>query len=330
MKTVLMHMRVRANLSKGRGTRNPGLSHSLTVRIHMENSHEIVCSHRSAHRRRASWPATAPAAAQVPKVWEVVADNDNTFKVVGQKKAVITVKAGQVVKIRVLGQKGSGVRQKRIRPQLHDQRPQGSGLGCCREGRSERVHARGAGRRRVRDHLRRQVRPGTRRHEDEAGRDASNQFEQRSKGAVVNLSRRGLLHLAVGRHRPGGRRCGVVHEARTSLSRRAAVALAGTRQPAMGDGHRPRQVRRLRRVHARVQQDALRAADAGVDQGVRSRGQPSGRSVLPPAPVHALRQPAVRPRHAPSGQPSSAPTASSFRTTIAVSAAAMCIAQCPY
>ena len=47
-----------------------------------------------------------PSAAQPPKVWEVVADKDATFKVVGQKKAVITVKAGQVVKIRVIGKKG--------------------------------------------------------------------------------------------------------------------------------------------------------------------------------------------------------------------------------
>ena len=46
------------------------------------------------------------AMAQTPKVWEVVADKDNTFKVVGSKKAVITVKAGQVVKIKVTGHKG--------------------------------------------------------------------------------------------------------------------------------------------------------------------------------------------------------------------------------
>ena len=50
--------------------------------------------------------AAAPSAAQPPKVWEVIADKDATFKVVGQKKAVITVKAGQVVKIRVIGKKG--------------------------------------------------------------------------------------------------------------------------------------------------------------------------------------------------------------------------------
>lgn len=50
--------------------------------------------------------ASGPSAAQPAKVWEVVADKDATFKVVGQKKAVITVKSGQVVKIRVIGKKG--------------------------------------------------------------------------------------------------------------------------------------------------------------------------------------------------------------------------------
>lgn len=48
----------------------------------------------------------APLAAQTPKVWEVVADKDATFKVTGQKKAVITVKTGQVIKIKVIGKKG--------------------------------------------------------------------------------------------------------------------------------------------------------------------------------------------------------------------------------
>ena len=50
--------------------------------------------------------AAAPAPAQPPKVWEVTASNDATFKVVGQKKAVITVKAGQVIRLKVIGQKG--------------------------------------------------------------------------------------------------------------------------------------------------------------------------------------------------------------------------------
>ena len=44
--------------------------------------------------------------AQAPKTWEVVADKDATFSVVGQKKPVITVKAGQVVKLKIIGKKG--------------------------------------------------------------------------------------------------------------------------------------------------------------------------------------------------------------------------------
>ena len=47
-----------------------------------------------------------PMQAQSPKVWEVIAGKDATFRVVGQKKAVITVKAGQVIKVKVIGQKG--------------------------------------------------------------------------------------------------------------------------------------------------------------------------------------------------------------------------------
>ncbi len=50
------------------------------------------------------WPMGAGA--QAPKVLEVIAAKDATFKVVGQKKAVITLKAGQVIKIRVIGEKG--------------------------------------------------------------------------------------------------------------------------------------------------------------------------------------------------------------------------------
>lgn len=44
-----------------------------------------------------------------PKTWEVVAGNDNTFKVVGQKKPVITVKAGEVVKLKITSVKGGEV-----------------------------------------------------------------------------------------------------------------------------------------------------------------------------------------------------------------------------
>src|SRR5215471_21015195 len=45
--------------------------------------------------------------AQAPKPIEILAGHDNTFVVVGQKKPVITVKAGQVVKLRVTGKKGT-------------------------------------------------------------------------------------------------------------------------------------------------------------------------------------------------------------------------------
>ena len=42
-----------------------------------------------------------------PRVIEVVADKDNQFKIPGQKKAVITVKAGEVIKLRITAHKGS-------------------------------------------------------------------------------------------------------------------------------------------------------------------------------------------------------------------------------
>jgi len=45
--------------------------------------------------------------AQAPKAIEILAGHDNTFVVPGQKKPVITVKAGQVVKLRVIGKKGT-------------------------------------------------------------------------------------------------------------------------------------------------------------------------------------------------------------------------------
>src|SRR5262249_8764136 len=44
---------------------------------------------------------------QAPKTYEIIADKDATFKVAGQKKPLITVKAGQVVKLKVIGVKGS-------------------------------------------------------------------------------------------------------------------------------------------------------------------------------------------------------------------------------
>jgi len=45
--------------------------------------------------------------AQAPKAFEVIADGDNVFKVTGQKKPLITVKAGQVVKLKIIGKKGT-------------------------------------------------------------------------------------------------------------------------------------------------------------------------------------------------------------------------------
>jgi hypothetical protein len=45
--------------------------------------------------------------AQAPKPIEILAGHDNTFVVTGQKKPVISVKAGQVIKLRVIGTKGT-------------------------------------------------------------------------------------------------------------------------------------------------------------------------------------------------------------------------------
>ena len=44
--------------------------------------------------------------ASAPKTYEIIADKDNTFKVPGQKKPVIMVKAGQVMKLKVTAFKG--------------------------------------------------------------------------------------------------------------------------------------------------------------------------------------------------------------------------------
>ena len=51
--------------------------------------------------------STASVWAQAPKTYEILADKDNTFKVPGQKTAAITVKAGQVVKLKVTAFKGT-------------------------------------------------------------------------------------------------------------------------------------------------------------------------------------------------------------------------------
>ena len=45
--------------------------------------------------------------AQQPRVIQITADKDNTFKVAGQKVPVITVKANEVIKFRVTGHKGT-------------------------------------------------------------------------------------------------------------------------------------------------------------------------------------------------------------------------------
>lgn len=50
--------------------------------------------------------AGSVAWSQAPKTVEVIAGNDNTFQVKGQKKPVISVKAGQVIKLHVVAKKG--------------------------------------------------------------------------------------------------------------------------------------------------------------------------------------------------------------------------------
>ena len=52
-------------------------------------------------------PSLWVAAGVGPHVIEVVADKDNTFKVPGQKKALITVKANEVILLRITSKKGT-------------------------------------------------------------------------------------------------------------------------------------------------------------------------------------------------------------------------------
>ncbi len=52
-------------------------------------------------------PSLWPDAAEPARVVEVIADKDNRFKVPGQKKPVITVKAGEVVRLRITSRKGT-------------------------------------------------------------------------------------------------------------------------------------------------------------------------------------------------------------------------------
>jgi len=51
-------------------------------------------------------PSVWPIAAEAPRLIDVIADKDNRFKVPGQKKPVITVKAGEVVRLRITSRKG--------------------------------------------------------------------------------------------------------------------------------------------------------------------------------------------------------------------------------
>jgi hypothetical protein len=51
-------------------------------------------------------PSTWPVAAESPRVIQVIADKDNRFKVPGQKQPVITVKAGEVIRLRITSRKG--------------------------------------------------------------------------------------------------------------------------------------------------------------------------------------------------------------------------------
>ncbi len=45
--------------------------------------------------------------AGTPRTFDIVADKDNMFRVAGQKKNVITVKAGEVIKLRITAHKSS-------------------------------------------------------------------------------------------------------------------------------------------------------------------------------------------------------------------------------
>lgn len=49
--------------------------------------------------------AVYPLRAAAPRVIEVIADKDNTFKVIGSKKSVITAKPGEVLKLKITSHK---------------------------------------------------------------------------------------------------------------------------------------------------------------------------------------------------------------------------------
>jgi len=48
-----------------------------------------------------------PSFAGAPRVVQIMASSDNIFKVVGQKKAVITAKPGEVLRLQITAQKGT-------------------------------------------------------------------------------------------------------------------------------------------------------------------------------------------------------------------------------
>lgn len=52
-------------------------------------------------------PRIPNVAAGGPRVIEVIADKDNLFKIPGVKKPVITVKAGEVIRLRITAHKGT-------------------------------------------------------------------------------------------------------------------------------------------------------------------------------------------------------------------------------
>lgn len=54
-----------------------------------------------------AFPGGSRLVAAGPRVIEVIADKDNLFKVPGQKKAVITVKANEVIRLRITARKGT-------------------------------------------------------------------------------------------------------------------------------------------------------------------------------------------------------------------------------
>ena len=51
--------------------------------------------------------AVVPVLAGAPRTIQITASSDNTFKVVGQKKPVITVKPGEVLRLQITAHKGT-------------------------------------------------------------------------------------------------------------------------------------------------------------------------------------------------------------------------------